>query len=280
MADRLDTDSPPPAATPIAPTNQAVVPSGTVTFAWEPVAEATGYRLEVATDPAFEHVVYEHTLDGTEHTADGLAPAEQTTYYWRVFSRGPAGESHGEVIESFIRLPAHATPAPTDPPEATPAPAYTDPTVPERPDHEEDLGPAPELLKAVTAGAAAEVTGDAEYYAEELAQGVQHEGIGVAQILGFVLAIMAVIALAITFTMQIAFSEVQKTRDRTAAALFYPELRETEAQAAARLTQYEVLDAGEGVYRMPIDEAIEQLVREARTDPGPFSPELQLAPPR
>ena len=53
------------------PRGAAVIDGSAVTFRWEPVEEATSYRLEVATDPAFEHRVYEEEVSGEEEPAVG-----------------------------------------------------------------------------------------------------------------------------------------------------------------------------------------------------------------
>lgn len=60
----------------------------------------------------------------------------------------------------------------------------------------------------------------------------------------------------------------------------YPEIREARAAATSRLTKYEVIDATNGVYRMPIDRAIDLMVNEQfqNRDEAAFSSELQLLP--
>ena len=284
MADRHDTElTPPEAATPLQPTGGAVVGGDAITFAWAPAGEARSYRLEVATDTDFDTVVYAETVEGTEHTVGGLTGDGQQTFYWRVITETAAGESHGEVIESFISPPFGEVPAATEHPAATPAPAYAEGT-PERPRQEEDLGPGAEMVKAVAAGATAEVTGSAEAYAEEAAQGVQHEGIGVAQILGFVFACIVVIGMAIVFIMQITFLEAGRAEIEIANVLDYPELRQVQAQAAARLNDYGVIDANAGVYQIPLEQAQRRLVEQAEAaerNPATYSPELRfLVPPQ
>ena len=60
------------------------------TFVWTPVAGAQRYRLEIATDPAFDNVVHSVTATGTAHQLDeGLEP--ETRYYWRVRAEGICG---------------------------------------------------------------------------------------------------------------------------------------------------------------------------------------------
>ena len=140
---------------------------------------ADDYLLEVATDTAFEDVVHTEATEATSITVKGAFPGDGATYYWRVFARNAAGESEGENIESFVSTTpeeaSHSVEA-----GATPASKQT---APERPDQEEDLGPVPEMLKAVKAEVGAEVTGDEEYFREEAELGVQHEGIGLVAFL-------------------------------------------------------------------------------------------------
>lgn len=263
MAERDDMETPPASAVPIAPREEAVVDGAAVTFEWEPVEGATDYALEVAEDAAFDEVVFEQATGGdTSITVTDVFAQDGRTYYWRVFARNVAGESPGDLVESFISVSADE------------AAAATAQHV-EHPDEEEDLGPAIELHKAAAAEVAAEVTGEEKYFEAEAKLGVQHEGIGAAQILGFILAITVVILMAVAFTFVIMDTTVQAKRTTTATALNYPERRQVEANAAQRLTQYGTTDTG--TYRMPVDRAIDLMVNEAYQQPaGSYSPELQL----
>ena len=59
----------------------------------------------------------------------------------------------------------------------------------------------------------------------------------------------------------------------------YPVLQETEAQAAQLLGQYGVVDADAGLYRIPIDQAIQlQLNQAAQAAPGTYSSQVKLVP--
>ena len=160
------------------------------------------------------------------------------------------------------------------------APAEPQTPAPERPVEGEDMGPVPELLKAATVEAAAEATGEEEFFEAERALGVQHEGIGAAQVLGFVLAILAVIGMAIAFIFVILSEQVRGVEDAFANEVNYVELREAEAEADRLLEQYSVLDEDEGIYRIPIDRAMELMANEAYTTASTrtYSPELQLLP--
>ena len=303
MTQPQDTDLKPPAAPELyEPREEAVVDGSKVTFHWEQVSEAAAYRLEVAADHTFDAVLFEKTLDGeeTSFTAADTFTQDEDTYFWRVIAINDAGESHGEVIESFIsgtpedaaqhylrpdrveRLGPLAEAAHEGALEAKPGYRGWEHEAHEelaRPREKEDLGPAAEVVKAATVEAAAEATGAEEFYEAEEQLGVQHEGIGAAAILGFMLAVVVVIAMAVVFVFYITEIVAQETQSRTVARLNYPELREVDAQGTQKITQYEVLDAEQGVYRIPVERAMHLMVDEAATNPaGEYSNELQLQP--
>lgn len=300
MAERQDTDLTPPLAPALqAPREEAVLDGSHITFRWADVDGAAEYVLEVATDPAFEQVVHTETTTDTSATVTEAFTTDGTTHFWRVIARNEAGESHGENIESFISVTpdvAHQHHARPDQAErlgplgeamtekspmgrrATAKPASKGAEL-EHPDKEEDLGPAPELLKAVSAGVAAEVTEDEDYYEKEAELGVQHEGIGVAAVMGFMLAIVVVLAMAVVFVFYLTQMASQQALSDVTALQTYPQLREVEVTAARQLEQYEVIDPEAGVYQIPIDRAIDLMVNEAYENPRTdYSSELQLRP--
>ncbi len=245
------------------PREEAVVDGQAVTFRWEPVEGALDYRLEVAADTAFTQIVFEKTVAEatTLHVTDAFPP-DEATFFWRVFARNAAGETYGEVIESFISGTAED------------AARHL-----QQPDRQEQLGPLPELLSEGVHKAYESWSEADPEAAQEEDLGVQHEGVGVAGILGFVLATLVVIALAIVFVIFYSGVVTQQTREQAAMQLDYPDLREVEARAAAKLTRYEVVNDAEKIYRIPIDQAMELMVNRAYAQPGgDFSPELRLRP--
>ena len=109
--------------------------------------------------------------------------------------------------------------------------------------------------------------------------GVEHENVGVGQILGFVASIIVTLALMIIFVFNLVNVSEQRTLEARVASGNYPELRETEAEATNKLTQYEILNDQEAVYRIPVDRAMDLMVQQSRTDTTrTYSPELQLRP--
>ncbi|HMB94007.1 MAG TPA: hypothetical protein VKP65_24365 [Rhodothermales bacterium] len=270
----------------VAPREEAIVDGTAVTFEWEPVEAATEYFLEVASDTTFETLVFaENVGDTTSITVADVFPTDEGTYYWRVFSRNAAGESHGDVVESFISgTPDDAAASLVSPDQAEgfgPLAAVANPSKTEKPvnpDQEEEIGPLPGLLKANVAEVAAEVTGAEEAYQAEAELGVQHEGVGAASILGFIFATITAIAMAVVFVFFYSGFVAEETARKAAAGVDYPELRQVEATADEQLEQYKILNDAEGVYRIPIDRAMELMVNETYREPGTYSPELQLLP--
>ncbi|MEO8277700.1 MAG: hypothetical protein ABI639_15915, partial [Thermoanaerobaculia bacterium] len=65
----------------VAPADGAINQALPVALSWAPVAGATTYTLEVATDAAFASIVHSETIGGTSTSVAGLDPIE---YFWRV----------------------------------------------------------------------------------------------------------------------------------------------------------------------------------------------------
>lgn len=95
-------------------------------------------------------------------------------------------------------------------------------------------------------------------------------------VLGTVIVVLGLILVGFTITEVTSRELVAESIAQTT----YPELREARAAATARLMKYEVVDAANGVYRMPIDRAIDLMVNEQfqNKDEMSYSSELQLLP--
>jgi hypothetical protein len=289
----------PPAPELFEPPAGAIIDGHSVAFRWGAAEGALEYRLEVATDSWFEQIVFTEVVqEARPVVVSNLFETDDQLYYWRVLARNEVGWSHGEVIESFISSTAENATY-----------HFHRPDVMERlgpltelitggshdvlylrsqrlgtpgvdlPEVEEDLGPAAALFRAASVEAAADVTHEAQYYDQEHQIGVEHEGVEAKQILAIVAAIaLAIVLMAITI-FQFTNRVEAAVRQRLAAEASYPELREAEAQAAERLGQYGIVDDAQGVYRIPIDRAMELMVNQAQQAPGgPYSSELQLLP--
>ncbi|MEW5985553.1 MAG: choice-of-anchor Q domain-containing protein [Chloroflexota bacterium] len=73
------------------------------TFSWTAASQALTYTLTIATDPAFNDMVYTADVEGLSHT-----PAEdlsyRTLYYWRVQAHNTCGPSVSSPVFSFMTL--------------------------------------------------------------------------------------------------------------------------------------------------------------------------------
>lgn len=244
----------------VAPRAQSVVNGDRVTFLWKPVRTALQYRLQVARHASFGEVLYDSgALNRTEYTLRDTIPTDADTYYWRVLVEDEDGAVHGDDnIESFVSATAEAAGRGI-----------------EQPDQDENFGPVGRLFRGATAEAAAEVTRSPRWVREEDELGVEHEGIESGQILGFVLAVAVALGLSVFTLFQYADITAQAALVEATARSGYPELREHRLHAMQRLTQYEVVDAQQGRYRIPIERAMELMVSDERQEMN-YSSELEL----
>ena len=247
----------------VSPLQAASVDGNSVLFSWEPVEGATEYELEVSPEPSFEPLIVKQNLERrTDVTVMNVFPCDESLFYWRVLAKGAGGWSPGEHVESFLSCED----VPDEPASGTP-------------DEKEDLGPAAALFKSASVEAAAEVTDDDELYRQEAIDGVQHEGIEAGQILGIALAVLAAIVMAIIVVFQMTNLRYEATLSSVTSSARYPELRETERKAEQLLKGYGAVDAENGVYRIPIERAMDLMINEAyQRGERAYSEELLLRP--
>lgn len=248
----------------VSPREQTVVNGRRVRFVWKPVEGASAYRVQVAESPDFDAILFEDEVEGrTELVVEDEFPLDEDTYFWRVVVRDSEGLDHGgDNIESFISATREDEDLKLG-----------------APDEDEKYGPAERLFRGATAEAAAEVTGSPRYVDEASHLGVEHEGIEAGQILGFALATAVAIGLAVFALFQYVHIVSNDVRYTAAGLSGYPELRQVELEATQRLSQYGPVEGEEGVYRIPIDRAIELMAQEAQEEEREYSDELNLQPP-
>ncbi|RMF59262.1 MAG: hypothetical protein D6746_08455 [Bacteroidetes bacterium] len=123
-----------------------------------------------------------------------------------------------------------------------------------------------------------EVAGEDPALAEALAMGVEPEGVDAGPLLKAMLVLALMVAAAVVIVFQWRKLVYQETMVEAIEASGYPALREYRAASAAKLSQYEVIDAGAGVYRIPIERAMEVVVRETGTRTGTYTAEVKLLP--
>lgn len=99
----------------IEPADGATLPAGAATLRWGAVAQATRYRLHIATDLAFTTIVHGEVVTGGVVSVPGLAP--DVRHYWRVRGENDLGAGPWANARWF-RL---AFPAPAAPDLLTPA---------------------------------------------------------------------------------------------------------------------------------------------------------------
>jgi hypothetical protein len=147
------------------------------------------------------------------------------------------------------------------------------------PDQAEELGPIERLVQGAKAEAAAEVSHGVQYVDEEAELGVEHEGIVAGEILGLTIAIAVALGLILFTLIEYVDITAQATRLAAAGMSGYPERREAELNATRALTQYGVVDSEQGVYRIPIERAIDVMANEAlESETDSYSSEVALLP--
>lgn len=250
-----------------APRNEQVVDGTSVAFAWEPVQGASEYYVEVAPDPSFDQLLIDRSVGtATSLQAPDPFPTDGQTFYWRVMAKNEKGWSHGDRVESFVSATAEFA-------KEQGAPA-------ERPGGREDdsMGPAAELFYASGVEAQAEVTGEGGLFEEERDMGVAHEGVESGQILAIAITVFIAVVIAALVVFFWSGNVARETRQATVGESGYPELRETEVEAARLLSQYDLASEEEGTYRIPIDRAMRLLINEQRAATPRSSEEAPALP--
>lgn len=240
MAEPVNTEQAKHAApTPEAPIEGARVDAEAVTFSWRAVPGADDYQVQVAPSIGFEEPVL------------ALNVGQATSYTAQdTFSAGDAAHywrvraRHDGSWGPFSEVAAF-----------TPAEPGQTPSM-----EVEAAAPGPQFVE----GGVLEV---------------EAEGFQVGTILVWLIGVVVTVVILVVLGFQLTQNQRDYVRSEFASTAVYPELRQTEAAATSKLTQYEVLDAEEGVYQIPITRAIDLMVNEARQNPRTdYSAELQLVP--
>ena len=138
---------------------------------------------------------------------------------------------------------------------------------------------SPQGEAAVPEEAALEAVVPQEAAVPEDFVGVQHEGIEARSIIGFVFFLIIAIGLVVWGAMGWFESVADQAHQDAASNLNNPERRQVELAATELLNTYEVVNAEQGIYRIPLNRAIDLYVEESRQAPAAnYSQELQLAP--
>jgi hypothetical protein len=227
-----------------------------VTLAWEPSREADRYRLQIARTARFDEcVVDEEVGNETAVTVGNHLPTDGQTFFWRVAAGSYAGWGEPSRVESFVA--------------ATEAEAEQDllsaPTA----------GPATGLARAAKREVTRRVFGFEDQFEEEKERGVAYEGVAASQIIAIAVSILVVIMVAVVVLFGWYGQVSQETRAATSGTQNYQLLEEVRTEQEAAISQYGVVDEEDGVYRIPIDEAMDVVATEEyqRSQSGAGAPD-------
>jgi hypothetical protein len=239
-----DTHSDPPAPPElVAPRDAAVVHGRKVTFAWRPSREADRYRFQIAETADFDDLLVDEEVGNeTAVTVGNQLPTTGETFFWRVIAGSYAGWGAPSAVESFVA--------------GTEEEAEQDLLAPA------DAGPITGLARAAKREVTRRVFSFEDRVEEEKERGVAYEGIAASQIMAIAVSILVVILVAVVVLFGWYGQVAQDTRARLTNTDNYELLRETRTQQERTLSQYGVIDKEEGVYRIPIDRAMDVVATE------------------
>lgn len=241
-AAKTDSDFPAPPEL-VAPTNATVVDGGEATFAWEPSGDADRYRLQIARTAQFDDVVLDEEVGSeTAVTVGNQLSTDGETFFWRVLAGSEEGWGEPSSVESFIGGTAEEA--------------------------EQDLrassksAPVTGLARAAKQEVTRRVFEFADQFEKEKERGVAYEGIAASQIMAIAVAIITVILVAVVVLFG-WYGQVTQDLEAEKSSMEHYELRqELETKAQKTLGQYGVVDKEEGVYRIPIEEAMDVVATE------------------
>lgn len=238
-------DSVPSRPTLVTPRDATVVYGREATFAWEAQPSATAYRLQIAPTTRFEDLVVDEEVgDETAVTVGNQLPTDGQTFFWRVVAGNETGWGAASEIESFVA-------GSEDEAEQTlPRGAATD---------EE---PVTELARASKRQVTRKVYDVQDRFEEEKERGVAYEGVAASQIIAISVAILVVISVASVIVFIWYGQVAQEIKASATDAQNYEQLRQAEEEAIQQLNGYGVVSEEEGVYHIPIDQAMDLVAEE------------------
>lgn len=144
-----------------------------------------------------------------------------------------------------------------------------------------EVNPEGEILVDAPAGAEAFAAAEGHESHHSLV-GVEKESINVGAVFGIVFGTVVIIVALIAVGFTVTLVTTKDTVAQIAAEADYPEIREIRAAAAARLEQYDVVDAEAATFQIPIDQAINLIVNEEYQNQAVknYTDELVLLPSR
>ncbi|MEM8600808.1 MAG: hypothetical protein AAGF99_12885 [Bacteroidota bacterium] len=124
------------------------------------------------------------------------------------------------------------------------------------PHENEPLGPVAELAAGAAAEVRAEILGDEDALMQAWQQGVETEGIEASQIGAIVTATLLVVVILVVTGIWVTTQGVNVAAGVSEDVEEYAELANLRSAAAEKLTDWKLLSAEDGVYQMPIAEAM------------------------
>ena len=243
MSDSADSHSVPPSPPLVAPRDASAVTGAEVTFVWEPVDEAVSYRLQVAPTARFDELLLDEDVGSeTAVTVGNTFPEDGETMFWRVRAVSEDGWSQGGAVESFVAVTRE---------EAKQALA-----------REEDEQPVTGLARAERREQPRQVFTLDDQFEEEKERGVAYEGVAASQIMAVAAAILVVISVAVVVIFGWYEQVSQDAQNTVSGAETYARVQKVDREAAQQLQEYGVVDEEEGVYHIPIDDAMDLVLSE------------------
>ncbi len=252
---------PPSPPTPVGPVDATTVDGQEVTFAWNPSREADRYRLQIAKSAQFDDLVLDEEVGNeTAVTVGNQLPTDGQTFFWRVVAGSDAGWGEPSEVESFI--------------------AGTEEEAEQDLVKADDSGPVTGLARAAKREVTRRVLSFEDRFEEERERGVAYEGIAANQIIAIAVSILVVIMIAVVVLFGWYGQVSQEAEAAATGEQNYEMLQQAEMEARQDLSRYEAAEEGEGVYKIPIDRAMDVIATEEyqRTQSGAGSQASQAAP--
>ena len=234
----------------VAPSDAALANGDEVTFVWKPADDALQYRLQVAPTAGFQDVLLDASVgEETAVTVGNQLPTDGQTLFWRVVVERETGPRTTSAVESFVATTAEEAEA--DGLDSA-SPSVTEVGQAARPPE-----PSPEAFSFEA------------QLEEETAFVVAYEGVAATQIIGISGSILLVILVAVAILFGWFGQVTQDERAAVAERQTYDQIQQAEQEAARTLQEYGVLDEEEGVYRIPIQRAMDLVAKEQQDASSP-----------
>lgn len=226
-----------------APVDAVSVDGSEVTFAWSSLEEAEAYRLQVAETASFDSLVLDADVGSeTAVTVGNQLPTDGQTLFWRVLVKTDGEWNRKSAVEAFV--------------------ATAEADVEQQPSATSAEQPVTELARAAREEATVETFDFEDQVEKEKERGVAYEGVAASQIMGISASIIAVVLVAVAILFgwfeQVSQNKKREVGDRQQ----YRNLQQAELEATRRLQQYGVVDEEAGIYRIPIDRAMDVIATE------------------